>query len=208
MNNQYDAIVLGTSVKECVLASLFAMKGMKVLQVDRNPYLGGDTAHLDLKGLWQKFRPGQEPPKEYGSSGSWNIDLVPKCVLAKDIFVKLLLQTEVTKFFEWKGVDNFVCQVMPAHLFRDAHTLLHHVPSHDMEVMGEPWLGLNEIKKLTAFYLYCQQFNDTDPQTWNQIDVYKVPMSFVFRHFGIDKANVIEVLGHAYGLQNNDLYLT
>ena len=44
MNENYDVIVLGTGLKECVLSGLLAVKGKKVLHLDRNEYYGGANA--------------------------------------------------------------------------------------------------------------------------------------------------------------------
>jgi Rab GDP dissociation inhibitor len=52
MNEEYDVIVLGTGLKECVLSGLLAVKGKKVLHLDRNGYYGADTASLNLTNLW------------------------------------------------------------------------------------------------------------------------------------------------------------
>jgi Rab GDP dissociation inhibitor len=53
MNEEYDVIVLGTGLKECVLSGLLAVKGKKVLHLDRNGYYGGETASLNLTNLWK-----------------------------------------------------------------------------------------------------------------------------------------------------------
>lgn len=73
MNTEYDVIVLGTGLKECMLAGLLAKfpkktegeqkEGAKILQLDRNGYYGSDSASLNLTNLWKHFRPGQEVPK-------------------------------------------------------------------------------------------------------------------------------------------------
>jgi Rab GDP dissociation inhibitor len=62
MNEDYDVIVLGTGLKECVLSGLLAVKGKKVAHLDRNSYYGGEKTSLNLTNLWQKFRPRVEPP--------------------------------------------------------------------------------------------------------------------------------------------------
>lgn len=63
MNEEYDVIVCGTGLKECVLSGLLATKGKKVLHIDRNEYYGGETASLNLTNLWKKFKDGEAPPK-------------------------------------------------------------------------------------------------------------------------------------------------
>ena len=47
-DGDYDAIVLGTGLKECVLSGLLAVRGMRVLVLDRNDYYGGECASLNL----------------------------------------------------------------------------------------------------------------------------------------------------------------
>jgi Rab GDP dissociation inhibitor len=63
MDETYDVIVLGTGLKECVLSGLLAVKGKKVLHLDRNSYYGAETASLNLTNLWGMFRPGVKVPE-------------------------------------------------------------------------------------------------------------------------------------------------
>jgi len=99
-------IVLGTGLKECILSGLLSVKGKKVLHLDRNGYYGGETASLNLTNLWSMFRSGAEPPKEYGHNRDWNVDLIPKFIMANGNLVKMLLLTKVTRYLEWKCVDG------------------------------------------------------------------------------------------------------
>lgn len=57
MNEEYDVIVLGTGLKECILSGLLSVKGKKVLHLDRNSYYGAETASLNLTNLWNMYRP-------------------------------------------------------------------------------------------------------------------------------------------------------
>lgn len=52
------------------------------------------------------FRQGAEPPKEYGHNRDWNVDLIPKFIMANGNLVKILLHTKVTRYLEWKCVDG------------------------------------------------------------------------------------------------------
>ena len=86
MNDEYDVIVLGTGMKECLISGLLSKIGKiseknehtKILQLDRNGYYGSESASLNLTNLWKTFRNGAEPPKEYGENRDWNVDLIPK----------------------------------------------------------------------------------------------------------------------------------
>lgn len=46
MDDTYDAIILGTGLKECVLAGLLGVAGKKILHMDRNKYYGGESASI------------------------------------------------------------------------------------------------------------------------------------------------------------------
>lgn len=45
MDQEYDAIVLGTGLKECILSGLLSIEGKKVLHMDRNDYYGQRHGH-------------------------------------------------------------------------------------------------------------------------------------------------------------------
>ncbi len=65
MDEKYDAVILGTGVSECVLSALLSVEGKKVLHIDRGQVYGGEMASLNLTQLYEKFRPGAEPPKDW-----------------------------------------------------------------------------------------------------------------------------------------------
>jgi Rab GDP dissociation inhibitor len=106
MNEEYDVIVLGTGLKECILSGLLSVKGKKVLHLDRNGYYGAETGYLDLSNFWQMFRPGSDAPKEFGNNRDWDVDLIHKFIMANGNLINILLYTKVTRYLEWKCVDG------------------------------------------------------------------------------------------------------
>ncbi|KAF4691003.1 Rab GDP dissociation inhibitor beta, partial [Perkinsus olseni] len=154
MDEQYDVIVCGTGLKECILSGLFSCHGKKVLHLDRNGYYGGDCASLNLTTLWDKFRPGEKPPADYGSNRDWNVDLIPKFVMASGQLVKILLKTKVTRYLEWKSVEGtYVYQYQPAGLFSN-EKFIHKVPATEMEIVKSPLMGIMEKKRCTSFFMF------------------------------------------------------
>ena len=167
MNETYDVIVLGTGLKECVLSGLLATKGKKVLHLDRNEYYGGETASLNLTNLWGQFRPGVQPPKEYGHNRDWNIDLIPKFIMANGKLVKMLLHTKVTKYLEWKCVDaSYVAQYQKGGLLKSAKLAVHKIPANDMEALKSGLIPLFEKKRVMNFYKYIENIEMEDKKTW------------------------------------------
>ena len=45
---------------------------------------------LCVSQLWERFRPGKEPPKQLGPSRDFNIDMVPKFIMANGNLVKVV----------------------------------------------------------------------------------------------------------------------
>ena len=61
MDEEYDCIVLGTGLKECILSGMLSVSKKKVLHIDRNKYYGGESASVTpLEDLFAKF--GFEKP--------------------------------------------------------------------------------------------------------------------------------------------------
>jgi Rab GDP dissociation inhibitor len=82
MDDEYDVIVLGTGMKDTLLSGLMSVAGKKVLHMDRNGYYGGESASLNLNQMFEKYANGTTPPPELGSSRDYNIDLIPKFMMA------------------------------------------------------------------------------------------------------------------------------
>ena len=74
-DGEYDAIIMGTGLKECVISGLLSVQGMRVLQMDRNNYYGADCASLNLTNLYEKFNAGV-PPESLGVNRDFNVDLM------------------------------------------------------------------------------------------------------------------------------------
>ena len=106
-DGEYDAIILGTGLTECIISGLLSVQGKRVLHLDRNNYYGAETASLSLTNLYQKFRgPNAQPDAKLGHARNWNVDLIPKFIMACGKLVKILLHTKVTRYLEFKSVDG------------------------------------------------------------------------------------------------------
>lgn len=106
MDEEYDAIVLGTGLKECILSGMLSVSGKKVLHIDRNNYYGGQTASITpLEELFAKFNQ-ENPGEKYGRGRDWNVDLIPKFLMANGLLVKLLIHTGVTRYLEFKSIEG------------------------------------------------------------------------------------------------------
>ena len=103
MEASYDIIVLGTGLKETLLAMLLCKAGKSILVLDHNSYYGGEAATFSLTQLIQTFRPGQAVPN-WTPSREWNVDMTPK-LLRGNSDLAALLQSTIGPYFEWQWVD-------------------------------------------------------------------------------------------------------
>ncbi|KAK7252433.1 hypothetical protein RIF29_36365 [Crotalaria pallida] len=198
MDEEYDVIVLGTGLKECILSGLLSVDGLKVLHMDRNDYYGGESTSLNLNQLWKRFRGSDNPPDHLGSSKEYNVDMIPKFMMANGTLVRVLIHTNVTKYLSFKAVDgSFVYN----------KGKIHKVPANDVEALKSPLMGLFEKRRARKFFIYVQDYNESDPKSHEGMDLNKVTAKELISKYGLDD-NTIDFIGHALALHLDDEYLT
>jgi Rab GDP dissociation inhibitor len=199
MDEIYDVIVLGTGLKECILSGMMSVSGKKVLHMDRNKYYGGASASLTpLEELYTHFNIKKELPKEYGRGRDWNVDLIPKFLMANGRLVQLLIHTGVTRYLEFKSVEgSFVYKAGK----------IHKVPADEKEALASGLMGLFEKRRFRSFLIYVEEYDPNDEKTWKGFNCKRQTMQELFDKFGLD-ANTADFSGHALALYLNDDYLS
>ncbi|KAG0168850.1 Rab GDP dissociation inhibitor alpha [Apophysomyces sp. BC1034] len=197
MDEEYDVIVLGTGLTECILSGLLSVDGKKVLHMDRNNYYGAESASLNLTQLYNKFRPGQEPPAELGKDKDWNIDLIPKFMMANGEIVRFLTHTDVTRYLDFK-------QIAGSYVYRDGK--ISKVPSNEREALSSSLMGIFEKRRMRKFLVWAQNYKEADPSTHDGIDINKNTMEEAYKKFGLEEGTKA-FIGHAMALHLDDSYL-
>ncbi|CCW59712.1 unnamed protein product [Phytomonas sp. EM1] len=197
MEEQYDAIVCGTGLIECVLSGLLSMSGYKVLHVDRNSYYGGESASLNLEQLYKNFKKGP-PPASLGSSHLYNVDLIPKVLMCAGELVKILRATVVERYsMEFMLLDG-------SFVVKDGS--IAKVPATDKEALMSPLMGFFEKRRAAKLYSFMTSYKEDDPRTHKGYNLKTMTMQKLYDEFGIGK-DTITFVGHAVALQTNDDYL-
>lgn len=174
-DGEYDAIVLGTGLKECVISGLLSVKGKRVLQIDRNGYYGGDGASLNLTHLFEKFQAG-EAPTNLGQNRDYNVDLIPKFIMACGNMTKLLLHTKVTRYLEFKSI-------MGSYVYKEGKILK--VPATPEEALRSPLMGLFEKRRFRKFLIFIDQYDETKPDTTEGRNLMEMTMRELYTDFGL-----------------------
>ncbi|KAI8771577.1 rab GDP dissociation inhibitor beta [Biomphalaria glabrata] len=197
MDDTYDVIVMGTGLKECILSGMLSVSGKKVLHLDRNAYYGGESASLTpLDQVYQHFGKPVVGDK-YGRGRDWNVDLIPKFLMANGQLVKLLIHTGVTRYLEFKSVDG-------SYVYKGGK--IYKVPADEKEALASSLMGIFEKRRFKNFLQFVQDFDINDPKTWKGVEP-TVPAKQLYEKFGLD-ANTQDFTGHALALFRNDKYMT
>ncbi|KAJ8896732.1 hypothetical protein PR048_002077 [Dryococelus australis] len=197
MDEEYDAIVLGTGLKECILSGMLSVSGKKVLHVDRNKYYGGESASITpLEELFTRFG-APAPDETYGRGRDWNVDLIPKFLMANGSLVKLLIHTGVTRYLEFKSVEG-------SYVYKGGK--ISKVPVDQKEALASDLMGMFEKRRFRNFLIYVQDVREDDPKSWKDMDPNVLTMQQIYEKFGLDK-NTQDFTGHALALYRDDEYL-
>ncbi|XP_027694302.1 rab GDP dissociation inhibitor alpha-like [Vombatus ursinus] len=198
MEREYDVIALGTGLKECILAGIMSVNGKKVLHIDRNPYYGGESASITpLEDLYKRFELSEGPPESLGRGRDWNVDLIPKFLLASGQLMTMLMYTEVTNYLEFKVVEG---------TFVYKGDEIYRVPSTETEALSFSLLSMFEKSQFRKFLMFVSAFNEDEPESFEGVDPQTTTMRDVYEKFDLGQ-DVIEFVGHVLALHQTDDYL-
>uniref|UniRef100_A0A3B4H0M8 Rab GDP dissociation inhibitor n=1 Tax=Pundamilia nyererei TaxID=303518 RepID=A0A3B4H0M8_9CICH len=195
MDEEYDVIVLGTGLTECILSGIMSVNGKKVLHMDRNPYYGGESSSITpLEELYKRFSLPDTPPESMGRGRDWNVDLIPKFLMANGQLVKMLLYTEVTRYLDFKVVEG-------SFVYKGGK--IYKVPSTETEALASNLMGMFEKRRFRKFLVFVANFDENDPKTFEGVDPKTTTMRDVYKKFDLGQ-DVIDFTGHALALYRTD----
>ncbi|KAJ8249615.1 hypothetical protein COCON_G00228310 [Conger conger] len=198
MNEEYDVIVLGTGLTECILSGIMSVKGKKVLHMDRNPYYGAESASITpLEDLYTRFSLPGSPPDSMGRGRDWNVDLVPKFLMANGQLVRMLLITQVTRYLDFKVIEG-------SYVYKKGS--IFKVPSTETEALTSSLMGMFEKRRFKKFLEFVSNFDENDPKTLQGVVPTKTTMRDVYKKFDLGQ-DVVDFTGHALALYRTDDYL-
>lgn len=183
---------------ECILSGIFSLEGKKVLHLDRNSYYGGYCASINLSKLIEKFPEKQNFPfKNYGKDRDYNIDLIPKFLMADGDMVNVLVGTDVTRYLEFQ-------QISGSFVYKKGSGICK-VPSTDYEALTSNLIGFFEKRRLKSFFEYVNGVDCSNPMSWNKLNLLSLPMSSIYKHFSLDEGTQ-DFIGHSLALYHDDNY--
>jgi len=188
-------------LKECILSGILSVSGKKVLHIDRNDYYGGASASLTpLAKVYEHFKRADKPSEAtFGRGRDWNVDLIPKFIMANGMLVKMLIHTDVTRYLEFKSVEGSYVWKKGGKVYK--------VPVTETEALSTSLMGLFEKRRFRNFLIWVHNFKLDDQASWKGHDPRKTTMHEIFEKFGLD-SNTADFTGHALALYRDDSYLS
>jgi len=201
---EYDVVVLGTGLTECIISGVLSVQGKKVLHMDRNDHYGGEAASVNLEAMFKKYgnyAEGTEPWKKYGRVNDWNIDLVPKLLMSNGELTNILVSTDVTRYIEFKQIAGSFVQQGAA-----AKATVAKVPSDAGEALRSPLMGIFEKRRAKNFLQWVGSFDEKNPSTHNGLNLSQATMRQVYDKYGLEPSTR-DFIGHSMALYTTDDYI-
>ncbi|KAH8592904.1 secretory pathway rab GDP dissociation inhibitor [Bisporella sp. PMI_857] len=202
---EYDVVVLGTGLTECILSGVLSVKGKKVLHIDKNDHYGGEAASVNIEALFKRygnFNAGEEPWKKYGRLNDWNIDLVPKLLISSGELTNILISTDVTKYLEFRHIAGSYVQQGSG-----PKATVAKVPSDAGEALRSSLMGIFEKRRMKSFIEWIGTFDVSDSASHKGLNINSCTMKDVYDKFGLE-ATTRDFIGHAMALYTTDAYQT
>lgn len=198
-DGEYDAVVLGTGLTECMLSGILSVAGLRVLHCDRNDYYGAACASLNIQQMFEKYKATGQTPDEHllGKNRDYNVDLIPKFIMAGGTMVDMLVHTGVTRYLEFKLVDGS---------FVFSGDRPHKVPATPKEAMTSSLMGLFEKNRCRQFFSYVNHYDPNDPSTHDKLNLKTMTMAELYKYYGL-QPDTISFVGHALALYRDDSYM-
>lgn len=142
--------------------------------------------------LFERYSVGK-PGTHLGRGRDWNVDLIPKFLMANGLLVKLLIHTGVTRYLEFKSIEG-------SYVYQGGK--VHKVPADGSEALASGLMGLFEKRRFRNFIIWVHEFDEKDPKTFKDKNPND-PIIEIYKKFGLEK-NTIDFIGHAMALHLND----
>lgn len=170
--------------------------------MDRNDYYGGESASINLEQLFEKFRGEGAKPDDatFGAKrrlADYNIDLIPKLIMANGLLVRMLVFTQVHKYMELGLVEG-------SYVYHKGR--LEKVPASDMEALRSPLLGMFEKRRCHKFFSFAAEWKAEDAKTHQGMDLNSMTMRQLMEKYSLSETTV-DFVGHSIALHRDDGYL-
>ncbi|XBW37869.1 hypothetical protein QEN19_003444 [Hanseniaspora menglaensis] len=105
---EYDFMIIGSSLSNALLANVLSWNGFKVLSIDENDYYGDYTAALSLNEISAQFKDVEIKSGIISKNkATFGIDLIPSYILCESQIIKYIMNFNIYRYLEVVKLDNF-----------------------------------------------------------------------------------------------------
>ncbi|KAM0675557.1 hypothetical protein GVAV_000923 [Gurleya vavrai] len=148
--NNFDYVILGTGLPQCIASAYLSKSKYKVIQIDSNQSYGSELRTLKYLEICKIFN--KEPKNELSKlDKKFNIDLNPKFILADGLFKDLLLKNNLEDLISFITIQgSFVYK----------ENKLKIVPVDEKSSVSSGLIGLMQKPRVARFFWnvrkYCE----------------------------------------------------
>ena len=167
LKSRYDVIVLGTGMKQSLLAGLLAQHGKSVLQLDASSDARGSEPSLNLQQLAESIGgPGASLPPEgkIGKASDYSIERAPKMFVASGNQLQIIVKSGAWQHLNPPGFKR----VHRSLIYRkraDGQPDVHRVLANSEDVVKTRMLAPLDKARVVQFYLWIEQYDENDDKT-------------------------------------------
>ena len=201
MAEEYDVVIMGTGLKQCILSGLLSViSNKKVLLIDRNAYPGGDSPTLNLQQVCEYFGSLDRDISQYGEFCNWNVNLLPKLMLKDGLLIKLFdLDAVGNNDMEYRDIEGYY-----VYKTGEQGGEIHRVPFTEAEITESNLMDHSEKNALQNFLYFVLNLEEIYPQ---HLDLTKITMCQLYEKFKLHDVDIQDLLGHCIALRKDDDYL-
>ncbi|KAI5181496.1 Rab GDP dissociation inhibitor [Nematocida sp. AWRm80] len=198
----YDTIILGTGIKESILAGLLATENLKVLQIDHSSNYGSASKTLKYNEFVSEMQMKYPLDNQFVSSPELEnqkiyIDLTPKIFLADEGVVTLIGKHNLSHCIDF-------CIINEQYLINHGKSLL--IPNTKTSALTSGICGPMQLIRLNKFMNMIKKFYNAAPEEKQSILSEYKSVSDLYNKYGVSEY-IREILGHGIALYTSEEYL-
>ncbi|KAI5161350.1 Rab GDP dissociation inhibitor [Nematocida ausubeli] len=200
----YDAIILGTGIKESILAGLLSNSGAKVLQMDASPVYGSSSRTIQYADFVQEMRakyPAQMQFKHaFGEleAAKIYIDLTPKIFLADEGLIKVIAEHNLAHCIDFSIItEQYIIKDNSAPIL---------IPTTKTAALTSQLCGPLQMLKLHKFVNMIKGFYNATESEKTAITAQWKCVEELYNYYGISQS-LRGIIGHGIALYPSSGYL-
>lgn len=200
----YDTVILGTGIKESILAGLLSNAGAKILQMDASPIYGSSSRTIRYSEFIEEMRSKFPDQKQFTSLFGEEevsriyIDLTPKIFLADEGLIKIIGEQSLSHCIEFSIISE-------QYIIKDSTLTL--IPTTKTSALTSNLCGPFQMIKVHRFISMVKGFYNASEKEREEIVNRWSSVEEMYNYYGISNS-LRTILGHGVALYSSDAYLS